>query len=257
VTLVNEPVLVTRVVWFDRETGEIRRTLDLDPLLDPWRIGYGGLDLREGGRDFTHTNAIRVRPDGGVLLSLRHQDAMVAVDPEGALSWIAGTPTDWTEEHQALRLAPVGDFPWFYHAHCPLLEPDGQLTLFDNGVSGNFPGETRTYPWASRVVGYQVDEVARTIRQDWAWEPADAPVRSGAEGGVQRLANGNLLVSFGYISHNGTVPLAELGLGDHAVRLVELSPDREVRWQMDLNVAAAVLADGWDTFLALRIPTPW
>jgi len=56
----------------------------------------------------------------------------------------------------------VPDFDWPFGQHSPTLLRDGDLLLFDNGVSRHFGPPYASY---SRAVIYHIDEAAMTIRQ--------------------------------------------------------------------------------------------
>lgn len=258
VVLVDEPVIATRVVTFDA-SGAVLRAVDVGAQLDPDRLAYDALAFSEGARDWLHANAIQAQDDGSLLLSLRHQDALVQLGPDGEIAWIAAPLLNWSAPWDALLLQPTTDFDWFYHQHGPELLDDGTLVVFDNGPVRSSPGEpSPQVPRHSRVVQYHVDPVAMTIREDWAWEPADGPVYSPIMGGVRRLpATGNTLATFGFIERIAEVRLAESGLGDKAVRVVELSPARDVVWQLEMSAPATVSPEGWHAYMAYRIPPLW
>lgn len=258
VVLTDEPVLDLRVVTFDA-SGAVTRAVDLGDVLDPDRLAYDALAIEEGARDWLHGNAIQAQDDGSLLLSLRHQDALVQLGPDGGIAWIAAPLANWSPPWDALLLQPASDFRWFYHQHGPHLLDDGTLLVFDNGSVRSSPGEeSPPLPLHSRVVQYRVDPAAMTIREEWAWEPADAPVFSPIMGGARRLpATGNTLATFGYVERIADARLAEAGLGDKAVRVVELSPARDVVWQLDLSAPAEESPRGWHAFMAYRIPPPW
>jgi hypothetical protein len=58
--------------------------------------------------------------------------------------------------------AAAPEFDWAFGQHSPSLLPNGDLLLFDNGISRHFGPE---YASTSRAVIYRVDEVAMTVRQ--------------------------------------------------------------------------------------------
>lgn len=175
--------VVGDVVIEVRPDGGLARRWPLLDLLDPTRIGYGSLDsfwdLRAypfvpgGTRDWSHANSLALDPvDGGLLVCLRHQDAVVKIDRQTAqLRWILGTPAGWREPWASKLLRPQGRVEWPFHAHGVKITPHGTLLLFDNGNCRRTPPE-RPQPAAqcySRAVEYAVDERAGTVRQVWQY----------------------------------------------------------------------------------------
>jgi hypothetical protein len=256
----EQAVWVDDIVRFDPDTGQVDRQIPLVEVLDPERLGYDSLDDVAGARDWTHCNALVPDADGGLMLSCRNQDALVHFDPQGDVDWIAGNPAGWPPDLDALRLAPIGDMSWFYHQHGPQWLDADRLILFDNGNWRASPGDGQLPVEAqnSRILALSVDTDARTIAQDWAWEPADGPLFSSAMGSARALpTTGNTLAAFGFDSRVQGVPLTDAGLGQHGIRAVEFDASGEVVWQVRVEAPVALAEDGWNTFRAERFTPPW
>jgi len=144
--------------------------------------------------DIFHTNSVE-RLDGGpeesdpafrrgnLLISLRELSLIAVVDPQRqAVVWAKRGA--WRRQHQLTMLA------------------NGRLLLFDNGGAGK---------GRSRVI--EVDRNDGTIAWEYRGEP-EAPLDSKTLGAVQRLPNGNLLVTD---SHQG--------------RALEVTPQKRVVWE--------------------------
>jgi len=158
----------------------------------PWA---GILDhVPEQRTDIFHTNSVE-RLDGGpeerdpafrrgnLLISMREPSMLAVVDPQRqAVVWAKRGA--WRRQHQLTMLA------------------NGRLLLFDNGGAGK---------GRSRVI--EVDRNDGTIAWEYRGEP-DAPLDSKTLGGVQRLPNGNLLITD---SHQG--------------RALEVTPQKRVVWE--------------------------
>ncbi len=165
------------VAEMDRATGELLWEWSAFDHLDPFRIGYGGTDdywsLRgfEGALDWTHGNgAAYDARDDSVIVSLRHQDAIVKVDrTSGGIKWILGEPTGWGPLADRV-LKPVNLARWPYHGHNPRLTPEGTIVFFDNGTWGARPPKPPVPPERnfSRGVEYRVDEKRMTVEEVWA-----------------------------------------------------------------------------------------
>jgi hypothetical protein len=131
--------------------------------------------------DYVHGNAIEVDADSTLMISCRHMDEITKISREtGDIVW------RWGGKHNEFTF--IGDTLRFSHQHAIRRLPGGTVTLFDNG---NF--HPTQY---SRAMEYQLDEVNKTATS--VWEYRNSPdVYGGAMGYVQRLENGNTLISWG------------------------------------------------------------
>jgi hypothetical protein len=134
--------------------------------------------------DFFHINSIDVGADGNLLISARHTWCVYKLDRStGAVIWrLGGKRSDFT-------MAPGAEFAWQHDARW---QPDGSMTLFDDGAnSSNPPTEDH-----SRGLVLEVDESTRSARVIREYDhPANLLARS--QGSVQVQANGNVLVGWG------------------------------------------------------------
>jgi hypothetical protein len=146
----------------------------------PRKFGEGGLAPRvapllddQRSRDVLHANAVKVLSRalapkfpkfkaGQLLISVRHLDALVVLDPDdGKVVWAARGP--WHAQHD------------------PSFLDNGRLLLFDNLGS----------PRGSRVLEFD----PQTLAFPWSYSgDADAAFFSRIRGMAQRLPNGNTLV---------------------------------------------------------------
>ena len=163
--------------------GSVVTEWKLHDILDPYRISHSSMaggywidnkyedTLQEPVRDWTHANAmIYDASDHSVIVSLRHQDAVIKIDWEtGELVWILGTPDNWNEPWSEKLLTPVGDLEWQYHQHGPSFTGHGTLVMFDNGMHRASAFQERA-PYAdsySRAVEFAVDEEKMEVSQVW------------------------------------------------------------------------------------------
>jgi hypothetical protein len=174
-----------------------RRTegfFDSPPILDP-------ADDSEHF-DWSHANGVIYLPEEDLLVvSMRHQDWMVAVDhATGEVAWRLGLDGDFA----------LTEGTWFFHQHSPEMQPDGTMLLYDNAV-----GNPAMPPVIhSRAVRYALDFDAMTARQ--VWQDDHAPFLSGVMGDADRMPGGHVLVLDSALDWNVTVSI-------HA-RLRELDP---------------------------------
>ncbi|MCI0450053.1 MAG: aryl-sulfate sulfotransferase [Chlorobi bacterium] len=144
-------------------------------------------DLLDTVIDYAHGNAIELDNDGNLLISSRHMDEITKINrTTGEIIWRLGGKNN--------QFTFINDPIKFSYQHAIRRISNGNITLFDNG---NY----HTPPF-SRAVEYRLDEGNR--RATLVWEYRNNPSVYGlAMGFVQRLDNGNTLISWG--STNPTV----------------------------------------------------
>lgn len=133
--------------------------------------------------DWTHCNAIEVDSDGNYLLSSRYLNEITKISrTTGEIIWrFSGKRNQFTFTNDNLKL-------WGQHDIRRL--PNGHITVFDNGKK-EVP---LTHP--ARGVEYQLDEINKTATLVWSYTQNPNTV-SAFTGNVQRLSNGNTVMSFG------------------------------------------------------------
>jgi hypothetical protein len=140
-----------------------------------------GVTLTAANVDYVHANSLAVDTDGDLLLSSRHLDEITKIHrPTGEIVWrFGGRNNQFTFTNDSLG---------FSHQHDVRRLPNGNITMFDNG---NFH-----VPAFSRGVEYRLDEETRTA--ELVWQYRNSPdIFAFATGSVQRLPNGNTLISWG------------------------------------------------------------
>ncbi len=138
-------------------------------------------DLTAATIDYVHGNALELDGDGNLLLSSRHMSEITKIDRQsGDVLW------RWGGLHN--EFAFVGDTLMFSFQHAVRRLENGHYTLFDNGDYHDPP--------FSRACEYVLDVVQHTATLVWSY--CNEPDSYGfAMGYVQRLSNGNTLVSYG------------------------------------------------------------
>src|ERR1700691_1894821 len=133
----------------------------------------------EADWDFCHINSVDVDGDGGLLVSSRSTHTIYKVDRRGSILWRLGG------KHGDFAMGPGSNFAWQHDAR---RQPDGTLTVFDNGAT---PAVERL----SRGLILDVDERAMTAAL--VAEYTHPRVLAGSQGSVQLLANGNVFIGWG------------------------------------------------------------
>ena len=249
------------VIVFDRQ-GRIETELPLSPLLDTERLGhtaripYWALQGWPDTLDWSHGNCAIADPeDGGILLSLRHQDCVAKVTLEGELVWLLGDRTGWRPPWDGKLLAIEGGRP-FYHQHDLSFAAGGELLLFDNGSTGACapdpvqPIEERE----SYALSYAIDAGAGAARETWRYGGADLPYAQYVSG-VCEMPNGSRLIACTGIAYDGEgrrVEFPPTGMG--RIVLKEVTPDGEVAFEARMTDEAAEPGGGWYGFRPEYLP---
>ncbi len=174
--------------------------------LDHVQVAEAHQAVAKGPYDYFHLNSIEPTPDGNLLVSGRNTWAVYKVDHgSGAVRWRLGG------KRSSFAMAAATRFAWQHDArwHSP-----GEVSLFDNGAAPKVHAESR---------GLRIALDTKRMRASLVRAYTHSSRALGiALGSVQRLPNGNWLVSW------GTTPyFTELGPhGD--VRLDGAYP--EERW---------------------------
>jgi Arylsulfotransferase (ASST) len=164
----------------DLATGRLLlewRSLDHVPMTE----SYAPVEAKNW--DFFHVNSVDLDNDGNLLVSSRSMQTLYKLDKAGKILWrLGGKSNDFA-------IGPGAHFAWQHHAR---RQPDGTLTIFDNGA-------TPAVEKLSRGLILDLDEQAMTatlLRQY-----THPKILSGSQGSMQLLANGNVFVGWGEIPH--------------------------------------------------------
>ncbi|HEX4402500.1 MAG TPA: arylsulfotransferase family protein [Galbitalea sp.] len=133
------------------------------------------------GFDAYHLNSIDYDKDGTTLyISGRHTHTIYAIDRKtGAVKWrMGGKKSDFAIDKNA-------QFAWQHHVR---KRTDGIFTVFNNH------SRTSTDPVTSSGLLLNVDEASRTVSLQRSF---DHGILSTAQGSVQPLENGNVLIGWG------------------------------------------------------------
>ena len=194
----QKPLMMDGVKIMDRTSGEVLwqwKVSDHLSMDDYCPICW---DSYRWVLDWTHLNMVYFdEEDSAVYINLRNLNRMIKIDyPSGEILWSLGDGGDFGEGI-------------FSHAHDPMLLPNGNILLFDHGF--HRPGSTENY---SRVIELEVDPGSGYAEIVWEYrETPDFYCEIG--GDADRLPNGNTLIADAANS-----------------RVIEVSPDREVVWEL-------------------------
>ena len=204
------------IVEIDRKNGNIVNTIDLTTILPQEE----GKSANSTEYDWFHNNSIWYDENTNqILLSGRHQDIVVSLDyTTKKINYIIGDPTNWSSEYQKYFLTPTNNLEWQYASHAAKILPNGDISLFDNGV--NRSKEEKNYLKAennySRGVIYRVDKENMTITQIYQYgKERGSNYYSPYISDMDYLNDGHYLIHSGGISYkNGQILNVPASLGE-------------------------------------------
>jgi len=140
--------------------------------------------------DFTHFNAVELDQDGNLLVSSRHLNEITKINrTTGSVMWRLGG--------NANQFTFTNDSEMFKAQHDIRRIANGNITLFDNGEPG-----TPFHPATAKE--YQLDETNLTATLVWSYVN-NPSIYSTAMGNMQRHANGNTLINYGWYRGSNTL----------------------------------------------------
>lgn len=234
----GSPTIEDYVLEINRTTGNIMNTWDLKESLDEYRT-----TLNADPQDWIHTNAVIYdASDNTIIISGRVQ-GVFKLTYDNHIKWILGPHTGWGknrrgEDLNQFLLTPLDasgnaitdanvisgnanttDFEWNWYQHSPIIIPNGDLMMFDNGSIRNFNTSLPTY---SRAVEYKIDPVKMTVQQVWEYgKERGQETFSTIVSSVKYLADKNhVLFSPGYQVPNSTGNGGKIVEVDYATKKV-------------------------------------
>jgi arylsulfate sulfotransferase len=206
----NYPNTVEDFIYaIDVDSGNISKTLSYLSILDRTR-NEGD---RYNNQDWLHMNSI-TPIDSDVIISSNYQSAIIRNSWDGEIKWILADPIGFTTKYKPFLLKPIGkNFLFSYNQHAVEILPDTDgnpdtldILLFDNGSSRNIVNKELMRQIAaheivapqlfSRMVHYQIDEKAMTVKQIWSYGENRPEIYASTRGDADRLSNGNYLGTF-------------------------------------------------------------
>jgi Arylsulfotransferase (ASST) len=143
---------------------------------------YNGVPKTPYPWDYVHVNSVEEGSTGDVLLSARNTWALYDVDLRtGAFRWQLGGP------HSSFKLGPGAKTYWQHDAE---LQPDGTISVFDNGST---PPKERQ----SRGVILKPSLSSHTVALERALTNPRFTLRADAQGNLAALAGGDWLMGYG------------------------------------------------------------
>lgn len=152
---------------------------------------FGDIVGTGAGRNWAHVNSVDYdTEDDSIIISSRHQSAVVKIGRDKKVKWILSSPEGWRKDFQDKILTPIdanggkikcenskceGDFDWTWTQHTAFkidAKSKGNilyLSVFDNGDSRGMEQPLFPMDKYSRAVVYKIDQKQRTVQQIWQY----------------------------------------------------------------------------------------
>ena len=196
----NVKVLDQGAVCLNIDASQAGHTLSAEDLakLDE-SDKFGDIAGTGAGRNWAHVNSAFYDPeDDSIIISSRHQSAMIKIGRDKKVKWIVGAHKGWKEQFKSALLQPVdskgnkivcddeyskcpgylnknGGFDWTWTQHTAFkidAKSKGDilyLSAFDNGDTRGMEQPTFPTDKYSRAVIYKIDQKKMTIEQVWEY----------------------------------------------------------------------------------------
>lgn len=207
----------------------------------------------DASEDYAHINSVQLLPDGDYVASFRNMSTVLRIagsdhdgHRKGDVIWhLGGRHNDFDFVGDDLG-GPCAQ-------HTAYVQPNGHLTVFDNGAKadpGGFAPEQRADMCPdpedpdgariarphTRVTEYALDEERHTATLVWEYRPDDH--YSVFAGSAQRLANGNTLIGWALTGNPGD-----------STDVTEVNAAKEIVWELDAGA-------GFSSYRAAKAPDP-
>ena len=150
---------------------------------------FGDIVGAGAGRNWAHINSVDYDPtDDSIIISSRHQSALIKIGRDKQVKWIMGSPEGWGPKFADKVLKPVdkdgkpikcegskceGDFDWTWTQHTGWRVDSKSdkdvfyLSVFDNGDARGMEQPALPEMKYSRAVVYKIDQKKMTVEQIW------------------------------------------------------------------------------------------
>lgn len=186
-------VLDQGAVCLNIDATQAAKTLSADELsaLDA-HDQFGDIVGSGPGRNWAHVNSVdHDTEDDSIIISSRHQDAIIKIGRDKEVKWILGASAGWKDKYKDKLLHPVDakgnkincsengvcngnfDFTWTQHTAFKIdSKSKGDIiyvSAFDNGDSRGMEQPAMPTMKYSRAVIYKIDQKKMTAEQIWEY----------------------------------------------------------------------------------------
>ncbi|MCR8683289.1 aryl-sulfate sulfotransferase [Campylobacter sp. LMG 17559] len=193
-------VLDQGAVCLNVDVSKAGKTLSNEELakMDTSEI-FGDIAGTGVGRNWAHVNSVDYDPsDDSIIISSRHQSAIIKIGRDKKVKWILGAHKGWGEKYKKALLQPIDkngkniiceddyskcpgyknkeggfDFTWTQHTAFRIDEKSNKryiyITAFDNGDARAITQPAFASMKYSRAVVYKIDQKNKTVEQIWEY----------------------------------------------------------------------------------------
>ncbi|MBC6410615.1 MAG: aryl-sulfate sulfotransferase [Ekhidna sp.] len=222
------------IIEMDRNSQRITNIWDLNLIL-PKRDA-----LINDPADWVHVNAvIHDERDNSIIISGQRQ-GVFKVTWDNELKWIFAPPFDWAGYEDYLLTSTNPNMEWIWGQHAPLITPEGNILLFDNGLGRGF-GTSEKF---SRALEVQITEndTGGTVKTVWEYgrergEAFFSPIVSDVdyitESDTRLIVSGSLAFSLNYtdkdnISFSWSTDFLKASI-------IEMDEDKNILFELNIN----------------------
>ena len=185
-------VLDQGVVCLNIDAAQAGKTLTAEELSAAEESNdFGDIVGTGAGRNWLHVNSVDYDPeDDSIIISSRHQSAIIKIGRDKKVKWILGSPEGWKGDFTKAVLTPVdkngqkikcegskceGDFDWTWTQHTAFKIDEKSkgdiiyVSAFDNGDARNLDQPALASMKYSRAVIYKIDQKNMTVEQVWEY----------------------------------------------------------------------------------------
>lgn len=246
----GQPRVNDHIIELDPAGGTVVKEWDLTTQLDSSRYqkpdGITPPEFSQSPNNWAHNNSIG--EIGGNLLATARYQGIFSFTHSGTVRWIISPHKFWSAAYLPYLLNPVdkngqpitdpavisgdaaaSDFDWPWGPHTPVVLPNNNILVFDNGYNRNWIPNSQRSDNYSRAVEYKIDEGKKTVQQVWTYGQA-----LGAEGFAQAVSGVQYLKQTGHILFcPGLGVRTSRGYGG---RIVEIDPvTKTVLFEMEIT----------------------
>ncbi|CZE46322.1 aryl-sulfate sulfotransferase [Campylobacter geochelonis] len=197
---VNFKVLDQGAVCLNIDASQAGKTLsakDLEALDKSDK--FGDIVGSGAGRNWLHANSVdHDAEDDSIIISSRHQSAIIKIGRDKKVKWILGSPEGWSDKYKPYLLTPVdskgnkidcgesgskcpgyesegGGFDWTWTQHTAFKIDEKSkgdiiyVSAFDNGDSRGMEQPALPSMKYSRGVIYKIDQKKMSVEQVWEY----------------------------------------------------------------------------------------
>ena len=185
-------VLDQGAVCLNIDASQAGKTLSAEQLAEQDKSDkFGDIVGSGAGRNWVHVNSVDYDPtDDSIIISSRHQSALIKIGRDKKVKWIMGSPEGWKKEVADKVLTPVdskgnrikcegskceGGFDWTWTQHTGWRVDSMSdkktfiLSVFDNGDARGMEQPPLPDMKYSRAVFFRIDQEKMTVEQIWEY----------------------------------------------------------------------------------------